>query len=239
MNAEIADHDQDGVGVRVYDESDFEHQIALSWDGEVTYHGTDDYPHDPDDRTDEEQTIMAYVEARAKYEAHQEFPDADILDPMWDIDHLEAAMEALAASPLDQFHDDFRDLYEATKRPADFVNESDFDEETLRVYGFYRFRDGEVIDGVPIVLRHYTDDQAFTTGSHPDYPEEETMVMILPSMEYPDDYDYEAEFHELVLNHIMAQIRDLYLHMGEDPPDQYDIEGIGKWDINGDGIGAT
>lgn len=239
MDCNILGHREHDVGVEVIDEQGHVHTVEVRWDGEVE-HYVDDYPHKREERTEEEQRIMSQVEVRAKYAAQQEFPEEDILDPMWDIHHLEAGLEALSRYPLDRFHEEFRDYYDALVNPGAYITDADFDLNNVEVYKVFRFRESELLDVAPVFLQYYDDaGEPHPVGTFPDYPEDEQIVCVIPPLEVPDDYEYEAQFHDLVVSHVMAQIRDLYFHMGEMPPEEYQIEGIGKLNIHGDGIGET
>jgi hypothetical protein len=240
---EVVGYDDEDIGIDVFDERDNKHALQVGYTGEIVFHGIDDYPHKPEDRTQEEQRIMSQVEARARYAAQQEFPDEDILDPMWDIEHLEAGLEALASYDLTEFHDQFRDFYEALADPGPFLDADQFDIDDLVISKFFRFRGGEIVDVAPVVVEHFhtkSDDSDVTYSAPvPEYPHDEQIVCSLPVLDFDDDFVYEDEFQDIVVSHIMAQIRDLYFHMGEMPPEQYQVEGMGKFDIHGDGIGET
>jgi hypothetical protein len=240
METNIIGHDKEDCGVEVFDERGNRHAVTLSWDGTVWEHGTDDYPHKREDRTQEEQRIMSQVEARAKYAAQQEFPDKDILDPMWDPEHLEAGLEALANYDLTEFHTEFRDFYDALNDPSEFIPHDDFELGNIAVFKVFRFQKKRIVDVAPVMIRHHINDtEAENFGELPDYPEDEQIVCSIPALDFDDDFEYEDDFQDIVVSHIMAQIRDLYLNMGETPPDRYLVEGIGKHDIHGDGIGDS
>ncbi|WP_233357387.1 hypothetical protein [Halococcoides cellulosivorans] len=179
---------------------------------------------------------MAQVEARAKYAAQREFPDADILHPMWDIDHLMRGVEAISNYPIGEFHRTFRDFYEALESPAEFVSDaSRVDDRTWEIHKSFTITpDNRIEDVLDVALVAATDDgDSIEVGPEPtDY--EYAITAGMPMMDFADDFDFEAEFHEIVVANLMAQVRDLYLHMGEQPPEEYQIEGFGKFSINGD-----
>lgn len=240
METAILGHDERAIGVEVYDEKEIRHIVNVEWGGEIEKHTheEDAYPYNPEDRTEDQQRIMNQVEERAKYEAHKQFPDADILDPMWDPEHIERGLEALTNYPLNQFREHFRDFYEATAEPGQFIDEP-FDLETVTVLKPYQFRDAEIVDIGEVFIEYETNGQIAETGTLVEYPEDEQIACTLPAINYAPDYDYTGDFHDTVVNHLLAQIRDLYLNMGETPPPEYQVEGIGKFNIHGDGIGET
>ncbi len=242
MDAEIYGHDEANCGVEVTDENNYLHSVLVNWNGDIDGHYVDEYPHDPDDRTEEEQRIMSQVEERARYEAQQEFPEADILDPMWDPEHIDRGIEALVNHPLEQFHEEFRDFYEALDDPVAYLGESydGVEDDSFTITKSYTLSPDdriEVVDDVSISYRR-TDGTAQRVGPFRE-PGEGVVVCGMPWLEFNDDYNFEEEFHDLVVTHLLAQIRDIYFHMGEEPPDEYKVQGIGKRDIHGDGIGET
>ncbi|WP_233357386.1 hypothetical protein [Halococcoides cellulosivorans] len=209
------------------------------WDGSIRGHETDDYPHDPADRTQEEQAIMGQVEARAKYVAQREFPDEDILDPLWDPDHLERGVEALVNYTLGEFRTNFRDYYEALQRPEEFVPDdpADIDEATLRIYKSFTITEDNRIDEVYDTMINY-DLEDGTFRSVGDAPDDWSHAIDLnhPKMEFDPNYDFDAQFHRLIVEHLHAQIRDVHYNMGMEPPDEYKVSGFGKFSYHGDGI---
>ncbi|MFW5950101.1 MAG: hypothetical protein ACOCR6_01975 [archaeon] len=240
MNSEIYGHDEENCGVEVTDENGHLHSVLVNWDGSIDGHFVDEYPHEPEDRTDDEQRIMCQVEERARYAAQQEFPEAEILDPMWDPDHIDAGLEALISYSLDHFHEEFRDFYEALRDPAAFLEKPTINLEGIMVLKVYRFQGGEILDVAPVFVREVLNErEANDYGTLPNYPEDEQIVCAIPALVFDEGFTYEERFHEMVVEHLMAQIRDLYLHMGEEPPAEYLVQGIGKINIHGDGIGET
>ncbi|WP_181685385.1 hypothetical protein [Halorhabdus salina] len=241
METEFVDYDDEEIAILVTDERELNHQIAMDWSGAITYHGTDEYPHEPEDRTDDEQRIMSQVEERARYAAQQEFPEADILDPMWNIDHVERGIEALSNYPIEDFRRVFREYYDALRAPWDFIEEPAHDpEDELVLYPFAITEDNRIAEvGDVCIVYDQTDGTEEIVGEMATWEEYDRIVCILPSLDFGEGVTFEEGFHEIVLGHLMAVVRDLYLHMGESPPDEFNVEGIGKFDIHGDGIGET
>ncbi|MDX5989807.1 MULTISPECIES: hypothetical protein [Haloferax] len=216
------------------------HKVEVGLDGEIIFHGNDIYPHKREDRTQDEQRIMSQVEVRARYAAQQEFPDADILAPMWDPDYLDRAVEAVLNYPLEDFRRDFRDFYEAICDVERFIDDPEFKPDTEVIYKFFRMNeDNRIVDVAPVAVRYSgPSGETRQTGDVSPYAEHHDDVFCqFGCVEFEDHVTFEEHFHGVVVGHLMAQIRDLYYHMGEMPPEEYQIEGIGKLDINGDGIG--
>jgi len=60
-----------GVGIKVFDKRDSMHKIERGLDGKIIFHGNDDYPHEPENRTQQEELIMAKAYDRARYTSQQ------------------------------------------------------------------------------------------------------------------------------------------------------------------------
>ncbi|QPV64113.1 hypothetical protein I7X12_05670 [Halosimplex litoreum] len=235
MEANILGQDDQGCGVEVFDENNNRHSISINWGGTIHKHSTENYPLQPENRTPDEQRIMTQVEERAKYAAQQEFPDAEILHPMWDPAHVEAGLRSLASYDVEAFHEEFREFYEAIQDPKEYVQDPEMDEPTAVVNKPLRFSDDQLVDVADLVVEYQLETgQDRVVGSYPSWPTEETLVLHLPKVELAEDFVYEDQMEDVVVSHVMAQIRDIYLNMGEDPPEEYRVEGIGKLHIVGD-----
>ncbi|KZX46730.1 hypothetical protein AV929_19795 [Haloarcula sp. K1] len=242
MDTDILGHDKRDCGVLVIDERDNEHRLTIEWDGTVREHGCDDYPYKREERSEEEQRIMSQVEERAKYAAQQEFPEEDILEPMWDPEHIKRGIEALKAYQLDDFHREFRDFYEALQDPAKYASDprESVIVESARIYKAFTITSDNRIDEVyDVALSYEREDGTDGTVGQTRELDDSLILCTMPALDIDESFDYKDEFHKLVLTHLIAQIRDIYLDMGEEPPDQYKVQGVGKLNIHGDGIGET
>lgn len=242
MDTNIIGHDEEDCGVEVFDERGNRHAVTMSWDGQVWEHGTGDYPHKREDRTEEEQRIMSQVEERAKYAAQQEFPEEDILEPMWDPEHIKRGIEALKAYQLDDFHREFRDYYKALQNPAKYASDprESVVVESARIYKAFTITPDNRIDEIDdVALSYECQDGSDGSAGRVREMDDSLIVCAMPALDIGADFDYEDEFHKLVITHLIAQIRDIYLHMGEEPPEEYKVQGVGKLNIHGDGIGET
>ncbi|WP_230458907.1 hypothetical protein [Haloarcula sp. K1] len=185
---------------------------------------------------------MSQVEERAKYAAQQEFPEQDILEPMWDPEHIKRGIEALEAYQLDDFHREFRDYYKALQDPAKYASDprESVVVESARIYKAFTItpdnRIGEIDD---VALSYECQDGSDGSAGRVREMDDSLIVCAMPALDIGKSFDYEDEFHKLVLTHLVAQIRDIYLHMGEEPPEEYKVQGVGKLNIHGDGIGET
>lgn len=226
------------IGVQVFDERDIEHVVHVTRDGAVSEHYADVYSHKVEDRSEQEQRIMSQVEGRAKYAAKREFEEADILEPMWDVPHLEAGLEALSRYSLGKFHREFRDFYDALDDPGAFIT-GEFDIEDVEVSNSYHSREGS----------------SSTSGTSPSgtSPATAPPTTTAPSRVSPRGTQ---RLHSpgvgvrrrLRLRGVVPGSRHsaspgvdsgLLPPRGRDAPEEYQVEGIGEFDIHGDGLGAV
>ncbi|AEM58735.1 hypothetical protein HISP_16105 [Haloarcula hispanica N601] len=242
MKVEYLGKKQGRIGIKVIDEKSSVHKVEIGLDGEIVFHGNDDYPYQPEERSEEEQRIMSQVEERAKYAAQQEFPEEDILEPMWDPEHIKRGIEALKAYQLDDFHREFRDYYKALQDPAKYASDprESVVVESARIYKAFTITPDNRIDEIDdVALSYECQDGSDGSAGRVREMDDSLIVCAMPALDIGESFDYEDEFHKLVLTHLVAQIRDIYLDMGEEPPDEYKVQGVGKLNIHGDGIGET
>ena len=229
MKANLLGYDNEDCGFEVFDENENRHVISIDWEGKIVQHATKDYPNKREDRTQEEQRICSQVEERARYAAQQEFPDADILDPSWDIDHLKNGLSALVTYPPEDFHNDFRDFYEALQDPRKFTDDRVTDLDKVMIFKIFRVENEQITEVEPVLIRFQpTPDESIDYGSLPEYPPEEQVTLALPILDFGEDFSFKEDFPAIPITHLMAQIRDLYLNMGEEPPEKFQVKGIGK-----------
>lgn len=237
MEVEFIGEDEEVVAFDVIDPNGNKHELDVARDSEgtITYHGTDNYPHERENRMDEEQRIMSQVEARARFAAHQKF-DERFVDPMWDPAYVERGIQALSKYPLEAFHEKFRDFYEALEDPRPYVDDPAHDpggEAIVKAFGISSLNEIEVVSDV-VVQYETASGRAEKTAPHPEYDEYDLIGCALPRMTFEDEITFENDFHKVVLVHLKCQIRDIYRNMGEDPPAEYDVEGVGKLEYFGD-----
>lgn len=242
METEVLGQDDRAVGVEVHDDRGNRHIVNVEWDGgiEEHIHQDVDYPNDPEERTVAEQRLVEQVEHRARYAAQRAFPDADLLDPMWDPEHVAAGLAALRRYPEDAFGRQFRDFYEALSDPRQFLQPTDADLDSVRVRKAFRVENRAIVDVAPVVVREC--DPGPVEDPQDDYPPDQRIVCRLPPLEFADGYEYQTQFPDLVVGHLTAQIRDVYRSMRAAPPERYDIDGLGKVDghpESDDGVVAT
>lgn len=231
MKAKIAFENDEGIGVVLFDQEDNEHRIKMNWDGEVIVHQQDAYPHSEAERTEEQERIMRQVQERALFEAHHE-TDADVLDPDWVPMVLQQAADAVRVADRDDFVEWFRPLYDAVREPERFVDEPDLDVVTRVRQGLFLHEDDGHVVAVsdPAIQYDRTDGTTHTENPAEDPPAGTVPILIsLPHLTFErEDFTFPESFRALLVNHFYSQIRDVYLNMGEEPPEEYRVEGYGK-----------
>ncbi|WP_323677347.1 hypothetical protein [Halorubellus sp. PRR65] len=232
METEIAGYDEDGLGVRVIDNNGDLHQITLDWDGNVTNHGQDVYPQDSTKRTDEEERLMQQVRVRAEYAAHVHFEDRELIEtPSWIPSELERAMDIVRTLPTETFVEHFRDYYDAVRdHTGERIDDDVQGVERVRMY-IHIDDDNRFIGSSPpsVQYKDANGDPQATNYDVEGHPTATSLVLSLPPLEFErDDFEFPDSFQALMVSHLMCHIRDVYLNMGEEPPVEYRVEGIGK-----------
>jgi len=110
MNGTIVGEVEEGIGVRVTDNHGVEHEIELSYDGEIAYHGQDDYPDEPSERTNQEDESVSQARRFARYHVYRE-KGYDTIAPPDNPDRLAAVLLALLDLEPDEFDSHFGTLY--------------------------------------------------------------------------------------------------------------------------------
>lgn len=227
MNAQILGHDKQAIGVEIYDQRDNRHTVNIKWDGDVEEHYIDDYPPARSKRTLEEQKIMTQVENRAKYAAQREFPEEDILNPELNPEEIERAIMALQRMHVDEFAEEFRTCYEMLTSPESF---GEVTEGSAR-FIFQPFFIGEqnTVVSVPRpIIQYKKNGESRTTEADLNLLENNPGTKFsadLPPLTFDDgDYEFPDGFQVFLIEHLGAQVRDAYRHMGEEPPEQYDYD---------------
>lgn len=236
MEAEILGHDEDAIGVEVYDPN-VRHIVNVQWDGEIEKHTVSEgsYPHSPEDRTLEEQRIMTQVEERAKLEAQQEFPDADILEADWTLSGMDRAIQALQAMDVDEFAAEFEECYQFLTDPASIPEVPEGSADIL--YQPFLVDENDDVAYVPTpALQYVVDGDVRMTDRESKYerlvddPSLTRFTIMLPPMEFEEGaYEFPDGFQVFLIEHLGAQVRDLYRHVGEEPPEPWsDIDLPGR-----------
>ncbi len=109
MDASIEGKTDEGIGIKVFDNSGVEHRIEMYLHGEIVYHSVDEIPADPSERTTTEDERFTQARRYAQYYVAQE-TEHDTLP--WDLspDRFEDVRQALMALSSDEIEELFGDL---------------------------------------------------------------------------------------------------------------------------------
>ena len=245
MEAKIIGDDERGMGVRVIDNNSVEHTISVGFDGEIQGHGQDGYPDKADERTHNESEHVGHARKYAQYYVDQE-TDYDTLP--WDIDadRFETVRQALADLSKAEIETYFGDLLEQslshyaddpevdigeTTRPEALPDEMAGDEDAVFYKQEIYLDDEEKIEAVSgIGITYYVargERKTVWCGEKPDRdPDARVELFPAPLVDPVSLRDY------LVYN-LRCQIRDCYLMMGLEPPEEYRVLGHGQYRFTG------
>lgn len=111
MRAEISAEDDQHVGVLVIDNNGSEHDLTLlKSDGEVVYHDHDNYPSEPESRTENQNQHVFQARKYAKYYVYRETA-YDTLTPYRNPDRIAATLCTLQNRSLGEIEADFGQFY--------------------------------------------------------------------------------------------------------------------------------
>ncbi|MFB6076712.1 MAG: hypothetical protein ABEK12_01110, partial [Candidatus Nanohaloarchaea archaeon] len=182
--------------------------------------------HQPEDRTDEEQRIMTEVEHRARFAAQQEFPEKEIMVPSLKPGVIERGMAATQEMAPERFEEVFREYYEAIQDPSPYLPEEvPVDRATVVVFAFTI--DGTEFGEAGHVNVLYVDEEETLRTTDPNTYADGTeyVKLYFGAGARLEDLEYPKEFWEFVQTNFMYQVRDRYLQMGEEPPEEYQVDG--------------
>lgn len=224
MEVNLLGYDNEDCGFEVFDERENRHVISIEWDGSVGQHATKDYPNKREERTLDEQKVMTQVEARAKFAAQQEFPEEEILAPGWDPAEIRRAIEALGTMHVEEFAREFETCYRMVTEPTSF--EGVTAENVQMIHQPFFIDDQSTVSFVPrpaIQYEHGDGASVTELDERINHQSGAKIKMTLPPMTFDEGaYEFPDGFQVFLIEHLHAQIRDLYHHMGETPPEEYD-----------------
>ncbi|MBX0306046.1 hypothetical protein EGD98_20575 [Halomicroarcula sp. F24A] len=207
----------------VIDDNGNENRLTIEWDGTVREHGTDDYPHKREDRTFEQQVVMTQVEERAKVAAQREFPQEDILETEWMPEGVQRGVEALQTLDVERFAEDFERCYDMVTHPERFPGVT---RKTAQIVWQPFYIDASnTVNAVPEPVIQYkergevktTDPESAMRGYGGD-----KLTISLPPMVFDEgDYEFPDGFQVFCIEHMYAQLRDIYEHIGETLPEGF------------------
>lgn len=219
MDAVFGDTDEEQIGVTVYDNESNKHRLLIGWDGAIKLHVTDEYPTDEADRTEEEETIIQQVRRKALHTAHIE-TDADLIDPNWDPAVLERAITAIENLSDEAFREQFEDYYHDLQDPP-----VDVPIERVVVLIKTLQLNGETLVDTSHTMVDYETADGYELSRKTDLPDADVSLNMPP---FEINYSFGEQFRVALVHHLKCQIRDVYLRMGDDPPNEYAVDGYGK-----------
>ncbi|WP_049922229.1 hypothetical protein [Halopiger djelfimassiliensis] len=245
MKAILGDEDENGVGLRVIDNNETSHGIHVGFDGEITYHEQNGYPDDPDKRTYSEGEHVSQARRYAKYYVDQE-TEYDTLPWDLDADQFEAVRQALQDLSVEEIKRYFGDLLSQslshyaddpdvdigdTTRPEALPAEQIGGEDAV-IYKqeIYLDDDGaiEAVSGIGIT--YYVARGERKTVWRGDAPDREPDARVEL---FPAPLVDPAPFRDYLVYNLRCQIRDCYLMMGLEPPEEYRVLGHGQYRFTG------
>ncbi|WP_204365908.1 hypothetical protein [Halobiforma nitratireducens] len=230
----ITGETDDLLGLSVIDNNGVEHVVDIrKSNGEITAHNQDGYPDNTANRTPENNEHVLQARRYAQWHVYEE-RGYDTL--RWDenLPRIKAVGEAIEGLSPDEFEEYFGAFYEAVA-------------ESLDTDGSNRL--AGLISSVQGANAHYIDVWLDETDSIEKTGE---VQPIIPSNEgYEDDLESPPEdaervpdaridlqpvplpsielFQQLVVHQTRCQVRDFWISMGEEPPEEYRVLGFGKY----------
>ncbi|WP_408958041.1 hypothetical protein [Natrinema sp. 74] len=244
MQAEIKKETNDGFGLLIIDDNNVEHKIGVRYNGEIDGHLQDSYPDDPNERTYSEGEHVSQSRRYAKYYVDQETA-YDTLT--WDLnaDRFETVRKALQALSSKEIETYFGDLLEQslshyaddpdvdigdTTRPEALPAEMIGGEDAVIYKQEIYLKDGtiEAVSGIGIT--YYVARGERKTVWRGDAPDREPDARIEL---FPAPLGDPAPFRDSLVYNLRCQIRDCYLMMGLEPPEEYRVLGHGQYRFTG------
>ena len=151
---------------------------------------------------------------------------AEVLISAKDPKEIDWALQALETMPVDSFAEQFRTCYEMITSPESF---GEVTARTAQIIfqPFYVGADNDVTAVPRPVLQYKRNGEVLMTEEEPgtfDQPGTK-FTITLPPMTFADgEYEFPDGFQIFCIEHMGAKIRDVYIDMGEEPPEQVDID---------------
>jgi len=245
MNAKILGEDDEATIVEVIDNNGVEHALAIEPDGSVQEHGQVGYPDTPSERTLEQGEYVTQARRYAQYYVAQETEHDTI---PWDLnpDRFETVQEALAALSSDDIEELFGDLLAQSLShyhddpdvdTGDITRPFELPDDKIGPEGAVIYKqeiyldDTDEIEAVSgVLIMYYVARGERTTIRHGDVPDRDpdAQVEVSPApLVAPDT------FRDYLVYNLCCQIRDCYIGMGLEPPEEYRVLGPGQYRFTG------
>jgi len=118
MNAEFLEEETDWIGVKVTDNNQIAHKIAVGFDGEIQGHSQGGYSDNPDDRTKDENEHVNQARRYAKYHLYRE-RGHDTVGHAENPEYVDAVREAIAGCSDAEFEQYFGPLHQQLRSHHD------------------------------------------------------------------------------------------------------------------------
>lgn len=233
MKAVLTGEVDDLIGVNLRDNNDVEHVLDVrKSDGEITGHQQDGYPDKAAKRTPEESEHVRQARRYARWyvydqRGYEPFP--------WDenIARIEAVGDAIEALSTEEFEEYFGEFHENVVGSVDTdgggiaAMMSSIREGASAYYVDVFLDDDGQIESTsevnPVIVRDGWEREL----ESPQGDRVPDARIELP----PTPLVSRELFQPLVVHQTNCQIRDYYIVMGEDPPDEYRVLGFGKYNF--------
>jgi len=256
MQATVIEKEDDWIGVKIVDNNDAEHKIAINKEGGIRGHSQDSYPDDPAERTPAGIEHVSQARRYAQYYVHHD-QGYDTLPVGRDPEQIEAVRQALDNLDTDDFPDIFGDYYQqfashytgsepVIEPPIDLDVNFSGGVDGLKQLG----KDGlrQLLTGRDTENLYYRQTIYLTADESPeidavgeihalyeqggeefetDHNELDDRVWDARLELAPAPPESYSQFQDYLIYHLACQIRDCYLTMGVAPPEQYRITGVG------------
>lgn len=222
MKAEITGWEDDQVGVYVYDAQDRQHGVVFNPDGSIAHHQIPEpIPLETADRTDAEKQLLDEIRHRARFEAHTQ-TECDLIQPSWDPQSIRRIIDVIEQLPADDFEQHFHSTYHQLQDPPHLPIEN-IDVLVKKL----KFANNAFTTSDLLVVGIEDDEYSFVNKeAEPDWDAD--AVIALPPMQF--DFEFDG-FRGYLIHHLKCQIRDIYTQMGEQPPEDCQLEGLGKLEV--------
>ncbi|NGM70120.1 hypothetical protein G6M89_14070 [Natronolimnobius sp. AArcel1] len=228
------------VGLSIIDNNDIEHLIEMDETGEIKYHEQDGYPDDAVERTNNENSHVGEARRYAKYYVYREKGYETL---PWNLhpDRFETVREALRTLSSTAIEDYFGELlqqslshYEddpsvetgASTRPVTLPETMSTHENAVIYQQEIYLDDDDEVEAVSgILVNYYVAKGERRTDRHGESPDRDPDARIEMS---PVPIVAADPLREYLCYNLRCQIRDCYLGMGIEPPEEYRVLGPGQ-----------
>ncbi len=240
MNAEIEKETEKGFGVTVYDNNEVKHKIGVLYDGEIHGHLQEGYADEPDERTLEESENLSQSRRYAKYHVYKERGYETL---PWNLnpDRLERVRTTLDDLSTDEIESYFGDLLEQSlshyrtdpsvdtgdiSRPIELpTNMSSHENTVMYEQEMYLDENNEIETVSGIIVSYYVAKGDKRKDRHGDAPDRDPDACVEMS---PVPIVAADPLRDYLSYNLRCQIRDYYIVMGIEPPEEYKVLGPGQ-----------